>query len=387
MPANPNCLLCDQPSGEPFLEFPNIPIHPNVLWDTAEAARAAPRGDLALALCRGCGLIWNARFNPAALSYGAEYENSLHFSGEFQQYVEALADRLTSRHGLAGGHIAEIGSGKGEFLALLCERAGCTGIGFDPSYSGEADHRTDGRLTFVRELFTEGADIGSADLVVCRHVVEHLEDPLELISAVRRTLGGRRAGIYVEVPAAEYLLREDAVWDLIYPHVTCLSAPALHHLLEAAGFQVRAHGFSFGGQYLWAEGRTTAGETVTPTARNGEIRGLVARFADRVAAKRAAWAYRLPELLTEGPVALWGAGAKGGTFVNVVEGGDRIEPVVDVNPRKHGRHISGTGQPIVAPHALVEYGVRGVLVMNPIYRQEISDHLATLGVDAQVLVA
>jgi SAM-dependent methyltransferase len=365
-----------------------LPVHTNVLWSSSDEARAAPRGDIALSLCRGCGLIWNTCFDPEVLSYDADYENSLHFSGEFRRYSEELAEQLIARHPLAGGHVAELGSGKGEFLALLCERAACTGIGFDPSYAGEADGRADGRLTFVRDLLGPDSDLGEADLVVCRHVVEHLEDPVGVLAMVRRALGERSAAIYVEVPAAEYLLREDAIWDLIYPHVTCLSAAALGEILRRAGFHQREHGYSFGGQYLWVDATTEAWTPTDAQPRpDDSLADAVGAFGERLLAKRELWADELPRLLAAGPVALWGAGAKGTTFLNLVPAGESIQFVVDVNPRKQGKYVPGTGQEIVAPESLVEHPPATILVMNPVYSDEIAETLRQLGVDAHLVVA
>ena len=379
--------MCDRPAGKPFAELPGVPVHPNVLWPTPEAARGAPRGDISLALCDGCGLIWNTLFDPGVLSYDADYENSLHFSGEFRRYTEELAERLIRSHELRGKHVAEIGSGKGEFLAMLCERAGCTGLGFDPSYAGESDGRAQGRLTFVRELFGPEADLGEADLVVCRHVVEHLEDPVGVLATVRRALGERQASVYVEVPSAEYLLREDAIWDIIYPHVTVLTASALRNVLVRAGFQPREHGYSFGGQYLWVEASTDPLEPEAAVGGNGAESTAVTQFALRLAEKRKLWADRLPRLSADRPVAVWGAGAKGTTFLNVVAGGESIETVVDVNPRKRGKYVPGTGQRIVAAESLVERGAGTIVVMNPVYSNEIGQMLGELGIDAEVLVA
>src|SRR5918996_6268564 len=102
--ADRACLVCGRPAGEPFADLRDIPTNPNVLWDDPSSARSAPRADLELVLCDGCGLIWNARFDPALLTYDAEYENSLHFSGAFQRYSATLADRLAVRYDLEGGH-------------------------------------------------------------------------------------------------------------------------------------------------------------------------------------------------------------------------------------------------------------------------------------------
>ena len=46
-------------------------------------------------------------------------------------------------------------------------------------------------------------------------------------------------------------------------------------------------------------------------------------------------------------VVLWGGGSKGVTFLNMKGDRDKIEYVIDTNPRKHGKYIPGTGQKIV----------------------------------------
>ena len=379
--------MCARAADAPFASLAGVPTHPNVLLPTAAEAVAAPRGDVALSLCRGCGLIWNTRFDPRALTYDAAYENSLHFSGEFNRYADALADQLVARHDLAGKRVAELGSGKGEFLAQLCERADCSGIGFDPSYAGESDGRAGGRVSFVRELFGPASRLGPVSLVVTRHVVEHLEDPVGVLGVVRRSLGERDAILYVEVPAAEYLLSEAAIWDVIYPHVTCFSASALQTTLVRAGFHPVRHGFSFAGQYLWMEASTqpVPSASVSPPLEPDELD--VDEFGTRLSRKQAVWTNRLAGLLAEGPVALWGAGAKGATFLNVIHGGDAIDSVVDVNPRKAGRYVPGTGQPVISPTSLAEREPSAVVVMNPIYAGEIEQSLRDLGSAAEIVAA
>ena len=381
------CLVCGRPAPDPFAGLLDVPVHPNVLWPTADEARSAPRGDISLALCEACGLIWNTRFDPEALSYDGTYENSLHFSGEFRRYTEELVERLIRTHDLAGRRVAELGCGKGEFLAQLCESAGCTGIGFDPSYAGESDGRAEGRLSFVRELFGPGSDPGGATLIVCRHVVEHLEDPVGVLATVRAALDDARATLYVEVPSAEYLLREAAVWDVIYPHATCISAAALREILERAGFHPTDQGYSFGGQYLWMEASSVPVGSSGEGAADGAVTADAMQFAERFEGKRERWENHLEHLLASQPVVVWGAGAKGTTFLNAIRAGNSIEYVVDVNPRKHGKYVPGTGQRIVAPDSLLEQRPGAVVVMNPQYVDEIHRALRELGSQADVLVA
>jgi siroheme synthase len=58
---------------------------------------------------------------------------------------------------------------------------------------------------------------------------------------------------------------------------------------------------------------------------------------------------------------------------------DVVTRVVDINPHKQDKHLAGTGQRIVPPENLIENPPDVVIVMNPIYRDEIAADLARRG--------
>ena len=74
-------------------------------------------------------------------------------------------------------------------------------------------------------------------------------------------------------------------------------------------------------------------------------------------------------------------------FLNMVESRDAIQYVVDFNPRKNGMHIAGAGQRIVPPDFLREYRPEVVVVMNPIYQEEIRSMTRQLGLEVSFLQA
>src|SRR6266850_2309832 len=134
VPQRKECPVCARATLEPFFEGGEVPVYCNVLWPTRAAALSCPKGNIHLAFCRGCGFIANLAFDPQYLAYDQSYENSLHFSPQFQEYAQTLADHLISRYELKGKSVVEIGCGKGEFLALLCSLGHNRGVGFDPTY-------------------------------------------------------------------------------------------------------------------------------------------------------------------------------------------------------------------------------------------------------------
>ncbi|MGB5311051.1 MAG: hypothetical protein WBN38_03205, partial [Polyangiales bacterium] len=114
----------------------------------------------------------------------------------------------------------------------------------------------------------------------------------------------------------------------------------------------------------------------------------VAGFADAYAERLERWKRQLDDIRKNGKRAvLWGAGARGDTFLNAIGINDEIPLVVDLNPRKWGKHMAGTGQQIHSPEELKTYSPDIVVIANEIYLEEIRGSLREMGVDAEVLIA
>lgn len=375
------CPVCDNDALRPFLRLAGVPILSTEFHADEASARAAARGDLDLAVCEQCSLVWNTAFDPADVDYTPDYENSQHFSPAFQDYVDHLAKRLTAEHGLHGATLVDIGCGKGEFLAILAEVADGQGLGFDPTFNGEVDTE---RVRVIRRYYDEqtAADIRAA-IVMARHVVEHLADPVGFLHGVRRA-SGSEAAFYYEVPNAEYVFSDDGMWDLIYQHVGYFSQPSLEMALRASGHRITRLEDAFHGQFLGidAVSADTADRDLPSADAVASVVAEVQTFAERHQSRLARWNELLAD--TEGEVALWGAGAKGVAFLNLLDDPTAIDHVIDVNPRKAGRFVPGTGQEVLAPHDLAGRSIEQVLIMNPAYEAEIRRELLEQGVATDV---
>ena len=109
-------------------------------------------------------------------------------------------------------------------------------------------------------------------------------------------------------------------------------------------------------------------------------------FADRSRKLLRAWRNEVRSR-GDGGVAVWGIGSKGVTFLNRMPDADElITHAVDLNPRKHGRHVPGTGHRVTPPEALTERPPSTVLLMNGIYEHEVASRLSSLDSEAELVV-
>jgi len=81
-----------------------------------------------------------------------------------------------------------------------------------------------------------------------------------------------------------------------------------------------------------------------------------------------------------------GGGLKGRQLRQHADGGETIDCLIDLNPNKHGRFVPGTGHPIRAPESLAGRPPDAVIVMNPLYAEEIGTALRAMGIEAELLV-
>lgn len=379
------CPVCGTGECTEVLELPSLPVDLNSQVGPAEAT-GVDKGPTALVVCNGCSHLYNQAFDPALIDYTAAYENTLHYSEQFRSFADGLADRLVERYRLVGETVVEVGCGPGHFLSMLAERGIERGRGFDPSYDPtrlEAPGHP--AVTVTAEVLGPDTDV-MARLALSQHVLEHLEHPVDLLRTFRQVVGAEGA-VYSEVPNGELMLGHTALWDIIYEHISYFTVPSLRTALRRAGLDVVDGGTAFGDQFLWMDGRP--GEMVAdhlPPA--GEVEAVLAAAAEFGHAARRrldAAADELARWIDRGPVALWGAGTKGMTYLNLVDGAEQVSAVVDINPRKRGFGVPGTGLAIGEPEALTALQPETVLIANPIYRDEISASLSELDVRAEVV--
>lgn len=367
-----------------------MPVCCNVLYNTPETARSAPRGTIELSFCSDCGHLFNAEFDPKKINYTVGYENPLDSSTVFQHYADDLARYLVDRYSLPGKKVVEIGCGNGEFLKRLARLGGCTCTGFDPTFYGEETLREYPEIEIVGDCYSERYGQISGDLLVCRQALEHIDEPGEFLRLVRSSTE-TSTNVFFEVPNSLYTIRDLGVWDIIYEHYSYFWQGSLERAFQEAGFDVRECYPSFGEQFLCIEARTPESPEKVPNGgwnHDSKVEIYLDTFGKRYRDKVREWSRRLHELSEcRCRCVVWGAGSKGVTFLNVVQHSDWVEAIVDMNPNKQERYVAGTGHRVIAPEELGSIRPDLAIVMNPIYEREIADRISSLGVNCNLAVA
>jgi hypothetical protein len=337
-----------------------VPLFQNKVYPTQAAALQAEVGEVELVQSAVSGFVYNLKFNPDLMHYDANYQNEQASSGVFQQHLHNVLAQLES-YGLEGKKVVEIGCGKGHFFEMmLSKNIDC--IGFDPTYEGN-------HPKIRKEYFTEKSAI-QADVIILRHTLEHIASPFGFLHQIAKA-NGYKGKIFIEVPTFDWILQKEAFWDIFYEHCNYFT----QHTLASMFTQAETGSF-FGGQYiyLWADLAH-----LHPTIPYHTIQPYKPLFSQTIEQWK-------NYLATHQNIAIWGAGAKGSTFLNLLDTQRHaVRCVIDINPAKQGRFIARTGHPIINPTNLQDYDIQHIIVMNENYLEEVRNMVSHTAVTLTTL--
>jgi SAM-dependent methyltransferase len=375
-----------------FYEVRAVPVNSVLLLPSREQAAGLPSGVIRLGFCNNCGFIYNTAFEPRLVEYSDGCEESQGYSPYFKAWHEALAQRLIESYSLRHKRVLEIGCGKGEFLALLCHLGDNDGIGFDPAFKpGRFAVEIAERVKFIKDFYNKQNSDLNADFICCKMTLEHIADCGDFIQLVRSSLvNSPETPVFFQVPDVVNVLRKRAFWDVYYEHCSYFTIGTLARLFRRVGFEVLDLRREYGEQYITIEARPGYGaNTVLPSEFDLEdLRTLVTEFAERIPVYIEEWKRRLVEYRGRGlKTVVWGGGSKGVAFLSSMNLPGAVAHVVDINPHMHGHFTAGTAVPIIGPSALRDHPPDVVIIMNPVYQEEIRAELAGLGLRPELLTA
>lgn len=382
-----NCSLCGKNNAKPFFRLPQIPTQSGVFSPSPERASMVLRSDIILSYCDACGFICNEGHNIENLKFDS-YDFSLAESSSYQMYIDRLTDRLIKKYNLYGKKIIEVGCGEGYFLHEICRKGNNIGIGFDPGPKNKlTEQETNGRLRFIQNHYSSSHHYLQLDFLVCRLLLDLISEPITFLKMVRKNLGSdEKSIVYFEVLNTSHNLDESGIYSYGYEHRSCFTKESLTYIFSLCGFEVLDIYPCWENNYLAIEARPAS-----PLLSIAEIRKLqrninqnlkenTIRLNQAFQKLKSETDKRLHQLqLEHKKVLAWGAGTRAVTFFNVFEANDLIPFIVDINERRHGKYLPGSGQKVVAPEFVLTYKPDLVLISNPTYADEIISQVRSLG--------
>jgi hypothetical protein len=333
----------------PVFRQNKVPIFQNKVYPSCEEALAAETGEVQLVQSLISGFIFNKAFAPQKMNYDVHYQNEQSNSNVFKDHLQSALKLLIS-FGINDKKLVEVGCGKGVFFEMMLAQ-GMDCWGFDPTYEGNNER-------IKKELFDETQNGMDVDVIIMRHTLEHITHPFSFLHTIANA-NNYKGYLFIEVPTFDWIVSKNSFWDIFYEHCNYFTEESLCVMFDEA-----ASGHFFGGQYiyLWAD-LSKIRETIPDNVK------FVSRSSlafDRKINKYKNILNRFESF------AIWGAGAKGSTFLNLLDKERQgVEYVIDINPSKQNKFIAGTGHAIFDPSILMKRPVKNILIMNENYNEEI----------------
>lgn len=383
------CLNCQSTEIENFFVLKNAPVQSIVTIKSYQDAIAIPKKDLTLAFCNNCGFIFNSTFDTSLDMYTKGYEDQQGFSKTWLSFITASTEKFIDRYGIRDKDIIEIGCGKGDFLQLICKLGNNRGIGIDPAYvPGRLEENQN--LKFIGEFYSEKHGDLPADVIVCRHTMEHIHDNYNFVKTIRKSIKNNKdVIILIEVPSIVRILRINAFWDIFYEHCSYFSPGSLARLFRMNHFEVLDNYIEYDDQYLFLEARPSQeiSASVHPAEESVEqLKKYVDEFVVKINDELDRWKQQLLKMKSNNKkVAVWGGGSKSVGFLTHFYHLDVVKHVVDINPHMQGNFIPGIGIQYVNPEFMKQFQPDVIIIMNGIYKNEIGKMLAEMNLYPELI--
>lgn len=329
-----------------------LPVLQNRVFSTANDAKNCRTGDISLVQDLKTGLVFNKFFNSTLIEYDEHYQNEQSFSGLFCKHLDNVT-QIINKH-FTNKTLLEIGCGKGFFLEHLA-KVGFIISGIDPTYEGR-------NPSIIKDFYNPAMGL-SADGLILRHVLEHIQDPLSFLYTICES-NKNQGKIYIEVPSFEWICHHKAWFDIFYEHVNYFTLQDFYRIFA----QIDEAGYIFGGQYIYVVAELNS--LRQPIGTNDKSLD----FPDDFLTSLNTIAEKLLSSEFQNKSVIWGAASKGVIFSLFMQRKGITFPfIIDINPAKQGKYLPVTGLPVYSPQEFFANNnqITNIIVMNNNYLTEI----------------
>lgn len=382
------CPACGYHAAAPFYDGGMQPLA-TIAWPaSAQEAQRLPRLPLDFVRCVDCGHVFNQQFDYRNVPY-AELPNRMFNRGTYwQDHLTLVRDQVLERTS-TGATVVEIGCGDGRLLQTLAEqRPDLTLVGFDPnaSTSGKTAGPTLHKVELRRQLFVPEEHLIDLrpDVVVMRHVLEHLEDPLTFLQRISfaSDFHNTPTHMFLEVPCVDRALETGRTSDFFYEHNSHFTTASFKRMLERAPIEIDCVERAYDDEVIYAVGQ------VGMRRGRGCFAHHALNFHGRAKESQSTIRRQLDELHASGKrVAIWGGTGKAAAFINLA-GADatRFPVVVDSDRSKAGSYVPSSAQEILFRDHLLSHPVDVIVIGTQWRAREIAVEIESCGIQYERLL-
>ncbi|MFT5706279.1 MAG: hypothetical protein ACI9ES_000551 [Oceanospirillaceae bacterium] len=374
------CPACGQYGAIPFFYGEKQPLATLGWPENFEQAQSMPVLPLDFVSCIDCSHIFNESFCYDHVPYSDNPNRMYNQSNEWQNYISsaiAALVKILPTHPI----IIEIGCGEGHFLRQLSTEFE-TGrfIGFDPNGAVEKGDV----LEFHKEFFEPTKHMAQfkPDLIICRHVIEHLTQPLALFQPIMQLANSsdKAVKLFIEVPCIDNLYENQRISDFFYEHISNFNSLSFTNFINRLGGKLIYSGKGYGNEVIFA----CIGSM---EVKNKHVTTAI-DFNDGVKEAKKDIRDHLFDLLKQNKkIAIWGGSGKSASFINYYQlDASNFPVVVDSDIEKASYFVPGMGQKIEFRDYLLTHPV-DVIIIPPQWRaRDIAHEIHAIGIRYECLL-
>ncbi|MBI4491383.1 MAG: methyltransferase domain-containing protein, partial [Chloroflexi bacterium] len=219
-----------------FLGYDRVPVAGTYLSESD--LDHEPLLPLTVALCEDCKLVQLREVLPDHVYRSYRFVGT--GSAGYRAHLEWVAESLVARWGMRNRRILEIGCSDGYLLAQVRARGDNWVFGYEPSlHLRQACARANIPVSdaFFSARTVDRCPILPVDVVIVRHVLEHVDDLHDFLCGVTAALAP--PGILViEVPDIIATMRTGPYSQFYHEHLSYFGPTSLHRLLAQHGLHV-----------------------------------------------------------------------------------------------------------------------------------------------------